>query len=97
MARKAAYTIAIVDILFRIVYSTIGSTTSDLGWWEYVFFAFRPEYMALSGIFALLSFFVILVLIIWSIGNRDLCLADIVVLLSHAEYITYYLRFLSVQ
>lgn len=96
MMRKVFYLITIINILFQVVYMTIGKyTTSEMGILKYVLYVFRPEYMIVSGIVAFLVGCGVLILIIKSI--KSMCFFDIVVLLLNIEYIIYYLRFLTKQ
>lgn len=94
--RKVFYIITIINILFQAVYMTIGKyTTSEMGILKYVFYIFRPEYMIVSGIVALLVGCGVLILIVKSI--KSFCFSDMVVLLLNVEYIIFYLSFLSKQ
>ena len=51
-AKKVVYLIIVLNILFQIVYSTIGRGYSN----HFIFYIFRPEYMLISGIIAFLVF-----------------------------------------
>lgn len=96
MIRKAVYFLTIINILFQAVYMTFGSfTTSDLGKFIYVFYIFRPEYMVISGIVALLTGCGALILIIGTIKNVRFF--DAAALILNIEYIIYYFNSLIKQ
>ena len=96
MIKKICYIITIINILFQIVYVTLGKyTTTELGKFIYVFDIFRAEYMIISGIIALFVMCALLILIIKTI--KKICFLDIIVLLLNIEYIIYYFSFLTKQ
>lgn len=96
MIKKGLYLITILNILFQIVYTTLGKyTQTELGVSKYVFYVFRAEYMVVSGIVALLDFFVMLITVLRSIKSTSFL--DIIVLLLNIEYIVYYIGFLMKQ
>lgn len=94
--RKVLYLVTMVNILFQMIYMSLGDhTTSELGILRYIFYVFRPEYMIVSGVIAFLVGCGILILIIKSIKNTHF--PDIVMLLLNIEYIIYYLAMLTKQ
>lgn len=96
MIRKILYVITIINILFQIVYMTVGKyTTSDSGVWKYVFYVFRPEYMIVSGIIAILVGGTAFIVIIKSLKN--VCFSDVIMLLLNIEYMIYYIHFIIKQ
>ena len=96
MIRKVVYLITIINILFQVVYMTIGKyATSEIGILKYVFYIFRPEYMLVSGIIALFVTCVVLILIFKSIKN--IYFLDVIILVLNIEHIIYYFRFLMKQ
>ena len=45
MIRKVIYTITIINILFQVIYMSLGKyTMSEIGILKYVFYVFRTEY-----------------------------------------------------
>lgn len=96
MIRKVIYTITIINILFQVIYMSLGKyTMSEIGILKYVFYVFRTEYMVVSGLIAFIILCAILVLIIKSI--KKIHFLDIIMLVLNIEYIIYYIRFLMKQ
>lgn len=96
MVKKTLYGITIINVLFQIVYMTLGKyTTSEIGKLIYVFYVFRAEYMIVSGVIAFFIVCTVLILIIKSI--KRICFLDIIILMLNVEYIIYYLKFLTKQ
>lgn len=96
MVKKVSYIITVINILFQLIYMTLGKyNMSEIGKLKYVFYVFRPEYMIVSGIFAFLALCAVLVLIIKSI--RKIYFLDIIALMLNIEYLIYYIGFLSRQ
>lgn len=89
MMRKVLCLITVINIMFQVVYATIGRmTTSKLGRLIYVFYVFRPEYMIVSGIIAFFAGCGALMLIIKSVKN--IRVIDVMVVMLNIEYIVYY-------
>lgn len=96
MLKKILYAITIINIVFQIIYTTIGNiTTTDLGMWIYIFYIFRAEYMIVSGVVAFLVLCVTLVIIMKSIKN--IYFFDVIILLLNVEYLIFYRFFMSIQ
>ena len=89
-AKKVVYLIIVLNILFQIVYSTIGRGYSN----HFIFYIFRPEYMLISGIIAFLVFIFHIMLLIRSAEMNKF---DIIALILNIEFMAYYIRFLSLQ
>ena len=96
MIRKVVYLITIINIMFQVLYMTVGKfTTSEIGILKYVFYIFRPEYMIISGLIAFFVMCTVLILIIKSFKN--MCFFDIIILVLNVEYIIYYINLLTKQ
>ena len=96
MIRKVTYILTIINVLFQIIYMTLGSyTTSEIGILIYIFYIFRAEYLIISGLIAFFVMCVILTLIVKSIKN--LYHMDIIILILNIEYIIYYINLLMEQ
>lgn len=95
-ARKAAYFVTSVNILFQILYMTLGRFTYDeLGILRYVFFVFRPSYMVLSGVVSIAVIFILTIILLKSI--RKIRVWDIIMLVLNLEFVLYYIILLSKQ
>ena len=100
MLRKIIKFITIMNIIFQIIFLTVGSLkTSEMGILKYVFYIFRPEYMVISGIAAFVVLCTDLILIIASIikSRKIINFFDVVILILNIEYIIFYIDFLSKQ
>jgi len=94
--RTIFYSATIINILFQVIYMTLGKyTTTDLRELIYIFYIFRPEYIIISGIIAFFVACGILVLIIRALKN--ICVCDIIMLMLNLEYIVYYLGLMKRQ
>lgn len=100
MFRKIVYSVTLVNILFQVVYSTIGKyTASDVGILAYIFYIFRPEYLLISGLAAILLLLSAIVLTVEDIfrTNKKGIVYNIAAMLLNIEFIVYYFNFLSRQ
>ncbi len=98
MLRKIIKFITIINIIFQIIFSTVGSLkTSEMGILKYVFYIFRPEYMVISGIVAFVVLCTDLILIIASIitSQKKINFFDVVILILNIEYVIFYIDLLS--
>lgn len=93
--RKVSYIITAVNILFQIVYMTIGRKAYDeLGVLNHIFYVFRPEYMIISGIVVLFNLFILAAVLIYL---RKVKICDIAVIILNLQYLVFYRYFLSIQ
>lgn len=96
MMRKVIYIITIINLIFQGIYMTVGKyTMSEMTNIKYIFYIFRPEYMLISGIIAIIILIVTFILIIKSI--KKVYIFDIIALLLNFEYIIYYFNLLKYQ
>lgn len=93
--RRVPYIITAVNILFQIVYMTIGRKTyTELGILYYIFYVFRPEYMIISGIIVFFNLFILAAILIYL---RKVKICDIAVIILNLQYLVFYRYFLSIQ
>lgn len=91
--RRVPYIITAVNILFQIVYMTIGRKTyTELGILYYIFYVFRPEYMI--GIIVFFNLFILAAILIYL---RKVKICDIAVIILNLQYLVFYRYFLSIQ
>lgn len=93
--KKVSYIITIINILFQVIYMTIGTYKYiELSGLNSIFYIFRPEYFLVSGIVGLINIFLLIIVLI---KNKKAQLSDIIILLLNIEYIIYYYFMLRVQ
>ncbi len=93
--RRIAYVLTLINIAFQAVYMICGRfTTTELGSINYIFYIFRPEYMAVSGAVAAAA---VIALVICSIMHRKLKAFDAAAIILNIEYTIYYCRLIMIQ
>lgn len=93
--KRAAYIITFINLMFQIVYSVFGRfTNTELGVLNWIFYIFRPEYMILSGVIALINSIILICILI--IGRKQIVFTSIMILLN-IEFLAFYVKMISVQ
>lgn len=93
--KKVSYTITVIHLLFQIVYDSFGYfTTTELGRLNWIFYIFRPEYMVISGVIALLNIIILIYMLIVHKKQRPY---TAIIMLVNIEFVVYYIRFISMQ
>lgn len=96
MSRKIAYAITVVNLLFQLVYMTLGQfTPGELGALQYIVHLFRAEYMIVSGLLAFAALGILAACLIRARGQG--WKRDGLAMLLNAEYIAYWLGLMSIQ
>ena len=92
--KKIPYIFTIINIIFQIVYMTLGrSTHTELGWRTDLFIIFRPEYLIISGIISIINIIAFIPMMIKD--NNKVCY--IIMIAINIEYIIYYYCLLMKQ
>lgn len=92
--KKILYIFTIINIIFQIVYMTLGRLTyTELGWLTALFIIFRPEYLIISGIISIINIIAFIPMMIKD--NNKVCY--IIMIAINIEYIIYYYCLLMKQ
>ena len=71
-----------------------GYTVTELGNLQLIFYIFRPEYLIISGVIAIIN---ILILIVISVCEKKCNVYNIIVILLNIEYIIFYICMMRLQ
>lgn len=92
---KTSYVITAINLMFQIVYMLFGGyTVTELGNLQLIFYIFRPEYLIISGVIAIIN---ILILIVISVCEKKCNVYNIIVILLNIEYIIFYICMMRLQ
>ena len=81
--------------MFQIVYMLFGGyTVTELGNLQLIFYIFRPEYLIISGVIAIIN---ILILIVISVCEKKCNVYNIIVILLNIEYMIFYICMMRLQ
>lgn len=93
--KKVSDVITFINLTFQIVYLVFGRfTTTKLEKLNWIFYIFRPEYMVISGLIALLNTIILICILI---ASRKQILYTIIIILLNIEFLAYYIRLISMQ
>ena len=93
--KKTSYVITAINLMFQIVYMLFGGyTVTELGNLQLIFYIFRPEYLIISGVIAIIN---ILILIVISVCEKKSNVYNIIVILLNIEYIIFYICMMRLQ
>lgn len=93
--KKTSYVITAINLMFQIVYMLFGGyTVTELGNLQLIFYIFRPEYLIISGVIAIIN---ILILIVISVCEKKCNVYNIIVILLNIEYIIFYICMMRLQ
>ena len=93
--KKTSYVITAINLMFQIVYMLFGGyTVTELGNLQLIFYIFRPEYLIISGVIAIIN---ILILIVISVCEKEGNVYNIIVILLNIEYIIFYICMMRLQ
>ena len=93
--KKTSYVITAINLIFQIVYMLFGGyTVTELGNLQLIFYIFRPEYLIISGVIAIIN---ILILIVISVCEKKSNVYNIIVILLNIEYIIFYICMMRLQ
>ena len=98
---KAPFFVALLNLVFRLVYVTIGRYSTSVvvekkvNW---VFMVFRPEYAVASGALSALAILVSIGLIVYLFANKSKGIGiNMISIVLNMLYIYLYIRWMSVQ
>lgn len=93
--KKTSYVITAINLMFQIVYMLFGGyTVTELGNLQLIFYIFRPEYLIISGVIAIIN---ILILIVISVCEKKCNVYNIIVILLNIEYMIFYICMMRLQ
>lgn len=93
--KKIAYIITFMNLTFQMVYSVFGRFTyTKLERLNWIFYVFRPEYMTISGLIALLNTIILIYILV--VHRKQILYTSIIILLN-IEFLVYYIKLISMQ